>query len=56
MLAQGLVEYSALTAMADGVQHASVQVQDWIASVDSRVFWIGGVILAVWVGRRLLSH
>ena len=55
MIAQGIVEYSALTALADAVQHVSLVVQDLLAHVDSRVWMAAGAVLVLWAGRRLLS-
>jgi len=54
MLAQGIVEYSALTALADGVQRVSNVVQDFLGGVDSRVLWVVGVVVMVWIVRKIL--
>ena len=54
MLAQGMAEYSALTALADGVQHASMAIQELLGRVDNRILWIGGAVLIVWVVRKIL--
>jgi len=54
MLAQGMAEYSAVTALADAVQHVSSVVQDLIGGVDSRVWWVVGVVGVVWIARKIL--
>ena len=54
MLAQGMAEYSAVTALADAVQRVSSEVQDLIGGVDSRVWWVVGVVGVVWIARKIL--
>ena len=54
MLAQGMAEYSAVTALADGVQRVTSVVQDLIGGVDSRVWWVVGVVVMVWIARKIL--
>ena len=54
MLAQGMAEYSAVTALADGVQHVSNVFQDFFGGVDSRVWWVVGVVVMVWMVRKIL--
>ena len=54
MLAQGMAEYSAVTALADGVQRVSGVVQDLIGGVDSRVWLVVGVVAVVWIARKIL--
>ena len=55
MLAQNLVEYSALSELAGGVQRVSMAAQDWLQNVDSRVWLVGGFVVVVCVARRLFS-
>ena len=56
LIAQSLVEYSAVTAIADTVDRISLVVQDWTGHIDSRILIAGGLLLAVWLGRRMFSH
>jgi len=56
MIAQSLVEYSAVTAIADTVARISLMVQDWTGHIDGRILIATGVLLAVWLGRRMFSH
>ena len=56
MIAQSLAEYSAVTAIADTVDRISLMVQDWTRHIDSRVLIVGGLLVAVWLGRRMFSH
>jgi len=49
-----MAEYSAVTALADGVQRVTSVVQDLIGSVDSRVWWVVGVVGVVWIARKIL--
>ena len=56
IFAQALTEHSALTGIASAVDRTSFEIQAWIASLDSRVFWIVGLIVVGWLTLRLFSR
>jgi hypothetical protein len=56
ILAQGLVEYSAVTGFTDAVHHSSTVVQYWLRNVDPRVWPVAGIVAFVWFVHRVFSR
>ena len=52
MLAQALIEYSALASLVAFLQGVAATTEDFLTTLDSRFLLVIGLIIAGWLGLR----